>query len=253
MHRDLDVQGLTPAHLPSDTMDSFESTCALKEELRQARAQLQAVSQRLAHSEAMQSLLRSTLDACEDGMVASQVDGPGIPILYNPAFSVMWGLDQDTLNGMDSDELRDALCEQVKHPAELARQVSQFDPDSEDASVVELKDGRIFERHGCPQRVSGRSVGRVIVYRDVTNRVQFERKMMFNQAVIESSGPILWVDYKSGDITYGNPAALELLGYRADEIIGMNIAQLDAGYTVDRAKGWTANCAARANPRSLAA
>src|SRR4029079_9042262 len=132
--------------------------------------------------------------------------------------------------------LREALCAQVKHPAELAEQDSHFDPDSESFSVVEFEDGRLFERQACPQRVNGRSVGRVIVYRDVTNRVQSARNMTFSQAVHESSGPILCVDHQSRGTTYGNPAALELLGYSADEIVGMNIAQLDACYTVDRAK-----------------
>ena len=153
MHRDLDVQGPAPAHLPANSTDSFESTWALKEELRQARAQLRTVSQRLAQSEAQQALLRSTLDACQDGFVARQV--------------------------------------------------------------------------------------------------QLEQKMMFSQAVIESCSPILWVDYKRGEIIYGNPAALELLGYRADEIVGVNISQVAAKHTVDAARALNLQIRSTGKPVSL--
>jgi PAS domain-containing protein len=77
----------------------------------------------------------------------------------------------------------------------------------------------------------GRSVGRVVVYRDVTQRVQFEQKLMFNREVVEASGPMIWVDYQGEQVTYANPAACELLGYAADEIVGVAIGALDMLYS----------------------
>ena len=94
----------------------------------------------------------------------------------------------------------------------------------------------MFERHARPQLLQGKSIGRVVVYRDVTQRVQFEQKMMFNHMVVESSGPMMWVDYETRIITYANLAACELLGFRVDEVIGMPISEVDTRFSIEAFK-----------------
>ena len=44
-------------------------------------------------------------------------------------------------------------------------------------AVIEGNDGRIFERHLEPQLVKGKSVGRVLGFRDVTERKRAERAL----------------------------------------------------------------------------
>jgi two-component system sensor histidine kinase/response regulator len=79
----------------------------------------------------------------------------------------------------------------------------------------------------------GRCVGAVVNYRDVTPRVQFEQKMMFNNVVVEGSGPMLWVGCISNEIRYANAAACELLGYRPHEILGLSIAELGSDFSAE--------------------
>ena len=229
MHLDLDLHALAPLAEPMIGDGSMAETDALREELRQARREVETLRGELGQSRASMSLLFATLDSTDDGIVAYQFADNAL--FYNTAFITMWGIAEDTLAGLGQQELEALQCTQVKHPAELMEETSSFDPDAENFSIIELKDGRMFERHAKPQLVHGQSVGRVIVYRDVTQRVQFEQKMMFNHVVVESSGPMLWVDFETRCLTYANRAACDLLGYRIDEVIGLNIADVDANFS----------------------
>jgi two-component system, sensor histidine kinase and response regulator len=234
MHLDLDLHALAPLAEATIADGSTSEVEALKEELRVAREQAQALAGQLARDRSSLSLLFATLDSTDDGILAYQFADEAL--FYNTAFVTMWGIAEDKLAGLRQEEMEALQCSQVKYPAELVEETSRFDPDAENFSIIELKDGRMFERHARPQLVQGKSVGRVVVYRDVTERVQFEQKMMFNHVVVESSGPILWVDYQTRCLTYANRAACELLGYRIDEVIGLPIGDVDADYSVEAFK-----------------
>jgi PAS domain S-box-containing protein len=228
---DVDLEALPPAgEAPIGDRAAGEAE-SLREELRIVRRQLERVQENLAQSQSSMSLLFATLDSTGDGIMAFQfADGK---LFYNMAFVSMWRIPEDMLAGLGPHELMALQAAQVKHPDELAEESSRFDPDAEDFSVVELKDGRIFERHARPQLVHGKSVGRVVVYRDVTQRVHFEQRLMFNQVVVENSGPIMWFDYESKCVTYANPAACELLGRRTGELTGAHIVDIDPKYSAE--------------------
>lgn len=198
----------------------------LREELAKARRSLQARTSELAQARSSLSLMFATLDAAEDGMMAVQfADGA---LYYNIAFVEMWGIPEDALADLSEEELTVLQADQVKNPEELLSHASSFNADDEGLCVIELKDGRVFERHVRPQVVHGRTVGRVVSYRDITQRVHFEQKMMFNHAVVEGSGPMLWLDRGGNDqVVYANRAACDALGYAVDEIIGMRIYDVD--------------------------
>ncbi|MDB5871242.1 MAG: hypothetical protein JWQ07_684 [Ramlibacter sp.] len=229
MDLDLDLEALAPLAEPAIGDRAASEADALREELHQAREELLKATARLARSESSESLLFATLDATDDGIVAFQL--ADAKLVCNTAFAKMWRIPEDMLPGLGQEELMALQCAQARHPAELQEQTTGYDPDGEDFSVVELKDGRIFERHARPQLLQGKSVGRVVVFRDVTQRVQFEQKMMFNHVVVESSGPIMWIDRRTRNVTYANRAACELLGYAIDEVIGLSIGDVDMCYS----------------------
>jgi PAS domain S-box-containing protein len=215
-----------PVSNPANTPD------ALQDELRRLRCELASRSEELVRAKAAILLLQATLDATNDGVVAFQL-GDAVP-RFNNAFVRMWGLPKDMLSGLEREHLVALLAAQVKTPAELLGQANDYDPDAEDFDIVELKDGRIFERHAKPQRVNGKSVGRVVNYRDVTLRAHFEHKLMFNHVVVENCGPMLWVDRSSARVVYANSAACENLGYCADALVGMAVTTFDPAFTAER-------------------
>ncbi|WP_437869776.1 PAS domain-containing protein [Sorangium sp. So ce363] len=128
----------------------------------------------LRHSHA---LLEATLDSTADGILV--VDDAGRPVRHNRRFREMWGIPEQVLLSQDDrlalclDQLADS--EQLLQEARMTRSVD----DPREASGIDtltFDDGRVFERYSQPQRVSGRIVGRVWSFRDVTTRVQAEQQ-----------------------------------------------------------------------------
>ena len=249
MNLDVNLEALQPVAQAAIGDCADGRAFALQRELKLARAQLKQATARLARSEAAQSLLFATLDSATDGIVAFQL--ADATLFYNTAFVTMWRIPEDMLASLGQQELLALQCAQARHPGELEEQTTSYDADAEDFSIVELKDGRILERHARPQMVHGRSVGRVVLYRDVTQRVQFEQKMMFNHAVVENSGPIIWLEVQSRRITYANPAACEVLGYALDEVIDLPVSDFDVTFSENGYRSLEAQLRSARKPLNL--
>jgi two-component system, sensor histidine kinase and response regulator len=232
MRVDFDLESLPPAEEATIGDAQVTEALALREELVHARADARRLADALADIQASQALLFATLDAADDGIVAFQFDSEAL--FYNTAFVTMWRLDEGKLAGLRREELIALQSAQARNPDELVELGSRFDVESEDCSVIELKDGRMLERHARPQLVNGKSVGRVVVYRDITERMQFEQRMMFHHVVVESSGPMIWLDWERRRVTYANRAACEMLGYHADELVDLHIGELDCRFSPER-------------------
>jgi two-component system sensor histidine kinase/response regulator len=177
--------------------------------------------------------LVSTLDAASDGILSLLYsDGS---IYYNIRFVELWGIPEDKLGDVRRTSLVELLLSRVKDPGAYAALIEQhrLNPEAEDLNILELEDGRVLERRVRPQRSHGQCVGSVITFRDVTERVRYEEKMMFNSLVVEHSGPICWVDSVEESLIYGNKAACEVLGYAPDEIVGLRLQDLIDGYSAE--------------------
>jgi two-component system sensor histidine kinase/response regulator len=209
--------------------ETLADVASLEAQLHEARRALEARTRELVQVRSSLNALFATLDSTRDGVIAFQFDDGSRH--HNMAFVRMWGLTEDAMNSTSEDELLALQALRVVDPEQFLARIRSRRLDQEDFSVVELKDGRIFERYVAPQTSRGMVVGKVINYRDVTQRVEFERKLVFNRVVVESSGPMMWVDCASELVTYANRAACDLLGYRIDEVVGMNIRKLDMNYT----------------------
>ena len=214
-----------PNNLTEAVCEGRDTPAGLKEELVNTRRELAQL--RSAHQ-----LLSSTLDAASDGIIALPLNES---MYYNIHFAEMWGISQDKLAELTSASLLELKLGLVKDPAELlARdQERRSNPDTECLNVVELKNGRCLERHAIPQRIHGKSVGSVITFRDITERVRYEEQMMFNHVVLENSPPMFWIDRDTGQLSYANPAMCKHLGYEHHELLGMKIKQYDAELGVD--------------------
>jgi len=122
------------------------------------------------------SLLQATLESTADGLLV--VDDKGKIISFNHKFVEMWRLPETIIAARDDNQALDFVLSQLKEPEVFLAGVRSLyaQPDSESYDVLEFKDERIFERYSQPQRIGGKSVGRVWSFRDITQRKQHERE-----------------------------------------------------------------------------
>ncbi|MDP3619849.1 MAG: response regulator, partial [Ramlibacter sp.] len=235
-----------PDDLTAVLADSGGATTTLEIELAQARRALAEALERSSDFEKRletrnrqyetlrsgHQLLESTLDAASDGILTHRFSDDSI--YYNIRFIELWCLPEEELDTLDATRLVALQAERVKHPEDMLALVEQSraNPDAEELVIVELKDGRTLERHAIPQRVHGKCVGSVITYRDITERLRYEDKMMFNHLVLESSGPMFWLDRDTLSVTYANPAACKHLGYAVEELLGLHLNDFDVMFKV---------------------
>lgn len=123
------------------------------------------------------SLLNATLDSTADGIMAVQFTNE--VVCHNQKLVEMWGFPAALLQQPTGEAL-------LSYAAGLTDNADAFSlqsctahrmPELEAFDLVNLRDGRVFERYVKPQRVGGQRVGVVINFRDVTQRRQSEEKL----------------------------------------------------------------------------
>ena len=116
------------------------------------------------------SLLNATLDSTTDGILVA--DRAGRIVNFNQKFVEMWGLSTCLKTSQDHTQAMTVVLDQLKDPERFSQRLKEIyaEPDVESCDVIEFKDGRVFERYTQPQRIGGKSVGRVWSLRDVTAR-----------------------------------------------------------------------------------
>lgn len=137
-----------------------------EEELVRAKEALELKTRELAHTLAM---MRATLESTTDGVLVT--DGRGNVTDFNQKFVEMWRMSRDA---MESGDHRRVLIESsvyFKDPEQFLERVDDIYASSppESYDLLELADGRAFERFSRIQFVDEKNVGRVWSVRDITD------------------------------------------------------------------------------------
>ncbi|HKG93350.1 MAG TPA: PAS domain S-box protein [Gemmatimonadaceae bacterium] len=175
------------------------------------------------------SLLRSTLESTADGILV--VDRQGRVASYNGTFLEMWRIPAELVQSGDDNQVLPLAVQQVADPEGFSRRVAELyaDWEAESLDVIQLRDGRVFERLSRPQRLDGGEViGRVWSFRDVTERAGAERMIRRSEAsfrsFVENSPYGIFRSTMDGDFLAVNPALVAMLGYDSEaELKGLNI------------------------------
>jgi PAS domain S-box-containing protein len=191
------------------------------------------------------SLLKATLESTADGILV--VDRAGKIVSHNQRFVELWRIPDPIMESREGDQVLAYVREQVSDAEAflgMVRSLSrQEDAESED--VVELRDGRVFERYSRPQRVKGEPVGRVWSFRDVTTRAHAEEAVRRAKAELEArvrertealresedrfrtladgafEGIVV---YDDGPVLLTNRIAEVMFGYAPGEMVGRRIS-----------------------------
>jgi diguanylate cyclase (GGDEF)-like protein/PAS domain S-box-containing protein len=123
------------------------------------------------------SLFTSTFESTADGIVVMGLDKS--IVTCNRKFIEMWDVPEEIIEQKDGARLIEFVARQLVHPDLLLQNLIKVykDPLATATQMLELKDGRIFERYSQPQMLEDKPVGRVACFRDITERSQAEEKL----------------------------------------------------------------------------
>lgn len=167
------------------------------------------------------SLLRATLEATTEGILV--VDNNGRMVNFNRKFTEMWRIPESVLQSRDDNKALAWVLDQLKDPERFIKKVKELyaQPDSKSYDWLEFKDGRIFERYSQPQKIGGRTVGRVWSFRDVTDRRLMEMTMKRQARTFDHIFDGVIVTDLDGRIVDWNPGAARMFGYSKEEAVGL--------------------------------
>jgi PAS domain S-box-containing protein len=166
------------------------------------------------------SLLRATLEATTDGILV--VDEDGKMVNFNRKFTEMWRIPDSIMESRDDKRALAWVLDQLKDPERFIKKVKELyaEPESKSYDWLEFKDGRIFERYSQPQKIGGKTVGRVWSFRDVTDRRLLEMTLKRQARYLEHIFDGVIVTDLDGRIVEWNPAATRMFGYSKEEMVG---------------------------------
>jgi diguanylate cyclase (GGDEF)-like protein/PAS domain S-box-containing protein len=123
------------------------------------------------------SLLSSTIDSTADALLV--VDLEGRICLFNQRFTELWRIPEDVLASGDDERALAVAVDQLSDPEAFMAKVRDLyaHPEVGSFDTLEFRDGRAIERLSKPQRVDGKTVGRVWTFRDVTDHRRLEQEL----------------------------------------------------------------------------
>jgi PAS domain S-box-containing protein len=221
---------LVRARIESEEMS--RSLGLSEESLRSANDQLRVRMEETATAkrdlERSLSLQIATLESTADGIVVVDLDGRIVS--HNQRFTDLWHVPPHVLAGKSDSDFQRFAAEWVKTPETFLRRVQDLysKREAEGFEIVELRDGRVFERYSRPQRIAGECVGRVWSFRDVSERhkSEEERKRVhrFLESLIQNTPAVAIQVYdRVGRVELWNPASERMYGFTALEMKGQRL------------------------------
>jgi len=123
-------------------------------------------------------LLNAALESMDEGICV--VDLNRKITSNNQNFIILWNIPVALITKKDDRKVEEFLSSLVKDPAGFLTSTRELykHPERESFDMMELRDGRIFERHSKPQKIKNDIIGRIWSYRDITDRMRAEEKLV---------------------------------------------------------------------------
>jgi PAS domain S-box-containing protein len=170
------------------------------------------------------ALLRSTLESTADGIIV--VDSEGKICAWNRKFVQMWNIPYHLVEGGDYSAILSYILPQIRNPNHFFNRTDYRIREGirPGIDIIELRNGKMYERYSQPQMIDGEIVGKVWSFRDITAKKSAEDalreseerfRLLFEQAPV----PYQSLNEK-GEIIEVNEAWVRLMGYERNEVIG---------------------------------
>jgi PAS domain S-box-containing protein len=139
----------------------------------------------------------------------------------------MWKIPREVLETATLREVRELMSQNFADPQRFIARIEEIITTAQESfDLLELKDGRIFDRSSKVLTVEGERAGRVWSFRDVTERHRFEITANRLAALVASSDDAIVGKDLNLIVTSWNFGAERIFGYSAEEMIGTSIMRL---------------------------
>jgi PAS domain S-box-containing protein len=170
-------------------------------------------------------IMRATLESTTDAILVT--DDKVKVTDFNEKFIEMWKIPREVLESGMISEVRDLASQNFADPQRFIARIKEIAATGRESfDLLELKDGRIFERYSKVLTTEGQSAGRVWSFRDVTERHLAEITARRLAAIVASSEDAIVGKDLNSIITSWNLGAERIFGYTAEEMIGTSIMRL---------------------------
>jgi PAS domain S-box-containing protein len=160
-------------------------------------------------------LLRATLESTADGILV--LDSQAKIIAYNQKFATLWRIPQELLASRNDRDILDYSHFQLSEPDAARARARDLNRnlEHESSDILELKDGRVFERYSQPYRIGDQALGRVWSFHDVTKDTIAERSLReserFNRDLLTLAPEGIAYLNSEGRTSFANPALLRFM------------------------------------------
>jgi len=131
------------------------------------------------------AMMHATLESTTDAILVT--DEVNYVREFNEKYIKLWEIPPHMMVSAHATELWNYISPQMKDPTGYLARIEEIVASSapETFDVLELKDGRVFERNSAIQLIKQRNVGRVWSFRDITQRKRAEDALANEKRVLE--------------------------------------------------------------------
>jgi PAS domain S-box-containing protein len=196
-------------------------------ELLAAKEALEHKTQEIARSLAM---MQATLESTFDGILVT--DGEGRITGYNEKYLRMWNIPREIVDVGEHRRNLELCAAQTANSHGYLSRIDEIYATSpgDSTDVLELVDGRVYERCSTVQYLDGRNVGRVWSFRDVTAQKSAETELRqqreWFQVTLSSIGDAVITTDTQGTVTFLNPVAEKMTGWMSAEALAVPLDRI---------------------------
>ena len=175
------------------------------------------------------ALLQTTLESTADGILV--VGDEGRVLSFNHRFIEMWRIPPHVMQSKNDDAVLESITSQLLDPNDFRETVARIyaQPEAESFDLIELNDGRRFERYSTGRALESARV-RVWSFRDVTARFSAEAALRESEIryrlLFEQNAAGVCVTKLDGTIIDSNGTFAAMLGYKRLDLIGTSMRAL---------------------------
>ena len=131
------------------------------------------------------AMMHATLESTTDAILVT--DETNYVSEFNEKYVKFWGISPHIMISAHASELWNYTSPQLKDPSGYLARIHEIVASSppETFDVLQLKDGRVFERNSATQLIKQRNIGRVWSFRDITQRRRAQDALANEKRVLE--------------------------------------------------------------------